>query len=283
MVARGTVEVCGLNLNASPHPEGVYIAALRGGSRLLVRARASDFAKISSPRKYERVDHLYTGRISIWTDIDITGRWIDLSKEEELSPDIKSLISIPQNARPNYRTFNYVCDDKRHHLWFETRNEFGDSLGPTTAKHVFAELLSQEHRGLDEPEITVTIIPEEGAVERILGMPRLKSLIIRVVRPNPDVSSPSARRRVLGVLEESHARQLELRFTKAPEAQKLTPTPYFREFAEVGNDTGFVRGEATDGDGGKVVLSTDGRPRRLRVDMDSGPSFVSRLLSVLHL
>ena len=40
MAIRGTVEVCGLSLNASPHPEGVYVSALREGARLLVgRAR----------------------------------------------------------------------------------------------------------------------------------------------------------------------------------------------------------------------------------------------------
>jgi hypothetical protein len=249
----------------------------------MVRARGSDFARISAPRKYERSDHLYLGRISVWTEIDIRGKWIDLSNDEELTPDIKRLISIPENARPNYRTFSYVFDESKHRLWFESRTDLDASLGPVTARRIFSELLSREHRGLDQPDIAVTIIPEDGTVRRILALPRLRSLIIRVTSQNADVSSPAARRRVQAQLDGYKAQELELHLKKKADAIRLTPTAGLTELAEVASDNGFVRGEATDGAGQKVVLSTDGRPKRILANVSAGGSFISRVLSVLRL
>jgi hypothetical protein len=283
MAADKTIEICGLNLAASPHPAGIYIDALRDASRFVVHARASDFAKISLPRRYERNENLFLGRISVWTDIDLKGKWIDISNNEELTPDLKKLISIPENARPNYRTFSYVFDLSKHQLWFESRTELDDRLGPVTARGIFSQLLSRERRGLDKPDIAITILPEDGTVRRILSLPRLRTLLIRVTSQNPDVSSPEARARVQKQLDDMKAQELEVQYKKRADAHRLTPTPEVRELAEVGSENGFVRGEATNDAGEKVVLSTDQRPKRILAKVSAGGSFVSRLLSVLFL
>ena len=53
--------------------------------------------------------------------------------EEELTERERAAIRIPPNAKPNYRTFNYAFDNDRHLLYFETRNEFDQRLGPSVA------------------------------------------------------------------------------------------------------------------------------------------------------
>lgn len=270
MAREKTIEICGLNLAANPHPTGVYLEALREASRYQVRARGHDFARITSPRRSNRSDDLYQGRISVWTDIDTKGKWIDTTNNDELDPDIKKKISIPENARPNYRAFEYVFQVSRHRLWFESRNELDDRLGPITARGVFSRLLSRELRGLNETDIAVTLIPEEGTVRRILHLPGLRRLIIRVTSQNPDGSSPEARRRVQRQLDDMKAQELEVQLKKKAGAVRLTPNADITELAEVGADNGFVRGEGTNGAGETVALSTDERPKKILANVSSG-------------
>jgi Domain of unknown function (DUF4747) len=143
------IEAYARNIAAHPHPEGIYLRLLRRASSFLARARAHDFAKITSPRLAR--DNLYTGRILVWTEIDIDGAWLDLAKEDELPAALKNTIAIPDNAKPNYRTFDYVFDDRQHRLYFEARTELGATRGATTAKRIFSSLLSQEIQGPDSP------------------------------------------------------------------------------------------------------------------------------------
>jgi hypothetical protein len=118
--------VCALNLNADPHPDGVYVSALKLAAKQAIRARGDDFLKITPPRKI-RDTAVHEGRILVWTEVDVKGRWLDVESEDELTD--KSDIKIPDNAKPNYRTFNYIFAEKNHRLFFESTNEFGDQLG----------------------------------------------------------------------------------------------------------------------------------------------------------
>jgi hypothetical protein len=142
-----------------------------------------------------------------------------------------------------------------HILYFESRNELRQTFGPTVAKRIFVTLLSQELQGPEAPEVEVTLVPEVGAVEKVLSLPRLRTLYIRVVRPNPDVSD-ATRRRVLGRLEEAHAQREEITLTKSAGAAALTPTEDMRQTAEVAAENGVVRGEGRDANGVKTELST---------------------------
>src|SRR5262249_18472533 len=145
----------------------------------------------------------YTGRILVWTEIDLRGRWLDLARGQELSEQEKAAIRIPPDAKPNFRTFNYAFDYDRHLLYFESRNEFDQRLGPSVAKRIFSQILDRELQGPDAPDVQVTIVPETGAVERILQIPGLRLLFIRVNQPNPDIDD-AARQRVWGHLDELH-------------------------------------------------------------------------------
>jgi hypothetical protein len=145
-----------LNIAADPHPEGTYVSVLRRASNFLVRARGNDFAKITAPVQDRRDGRYWTGRILIWTEIDLRGHWLDLSNEEEISEDLKQTINIPEQAKPNYRVFNYVLDNTRHLVYFESRNEFGQNFGSSVAKHIFSTLLSLELLGAEYPEVEVT-------------------------------------------------------------------------------------------------------------------------------
>jgi Domain of unknown function (DUF4747) len=123
--------------------------------------------KITSPRAVTGRSGIYTGRILIWTEIDLKRPWLDLANEDELDPALKKSISIPENARPNMRAFGYVFVEKPHRVYFEAKNEFGERLGPNVAKSIFSKITSQELLGFDSPEVEVTIVPDVDAVDRV--------------------------------------------------------------------------------------------------------------------
>lgn len=271
--------VCALNIAANPHPDGIYVRLLTAAASYLVRARASDYAKITSP--INASEHLYTGRILVWTEIDVNGEWLDLRNEDSLPDALKKQISIPDGAKPNYRTFNYVFNTRNHRLYFESRNEFGENLGPVTAKGIFDRLFSQELLSNGMPEVEVTIIPDERAVNAVLGLPGLRNLLIRVVRPNPDSLSSAAKRRVFDEMDAANAQLAEERYVKASQVPHLTPTERMREWAEVAAENGFVRGEGRMADGKKIEASTDKYPKRIYVAQSQGDTFIQRLLAAL--
>jgi Domain of unknown function (DUF4747) len=275
------LHVCALSISANPHPEGIYVSLLRRGADFIVHARGSDYAKITVPERDTRIGRYYTGRILIWTEIDLKGKWLDITKGEELSPEIKNTIQIPPTAKPNFRSFNYALDNERHLVYFENRNEFGQTLGPSVAKRIFTSVLSPELQGPDAPEIEVTIVPETDAVDKILKLPGLRTLYIKLVRPNPDISD-EARQRILGQLSQMHARREEITIYKTADAVALTPTSDIEEMAGVAADDGEVRGEGRDANGRKLEVSTTDFPQKLYVGMERGGTFLSRLLSTLR-
>lgn len=281
MARERTIEICALNLAANPHPPSIYLSILGRAARFLVKARGSDYAKITSPHAVRGRSGIYTGRILIWTEIDLKRPWLDIENEAELSPALKKSISIPENARPNMRAFGYAFVEKSHRVYFESKNEFGEHLGPNVAKSIFSKVTSQELLGFSSPEVEVTIVPDVDAVDRILTLPHLRTLFIRVTLPNPDTASPTARKRVHDRLKKAKARQLEEKYIKSSDAEKLEPTPEIQEMAEVASENGLVRGEGRDNDGKKLEVSTEEYPKRFFVGMGKSGSFLSRLLAAI--
>jgi hypothetical protein len=217
----------------------------------------------------------------IWTEIDIQGKWLDTTSEDTLSEALKAKISIPSEAKPNFRTFNYVFKVSNHRLYFESLNEFNEGLGPKTARSMFSRLLSRELLGEKFPDISVTILPNERAVEKVLTLPGLRSLTIRINTPNADASDPEARKRVLDEMRAAKARQRDEHWVKNSEAKTLLPTADIRERATVAAETGFVRGEGRDSNGKNLLAATDDYPQRFFVDNSVGESFFERLKTSL--
>ncbi|WP_224572303.1 DUF4747 family protein [Mesorhizobium sp. BR1-1-16] len=270
-----------MNIAANPHETGAYRGIFARAARIIVQARGVDYARITNPTQNERYRHILQGQILIWTEIDLEGPWIDLDKGQQIDPDLKKTISIPPNARPNFRAFDFVFNEKTHQLYFETRNDLDQTVGATVVHRIFAGLLSATVLGSDFPTVEVTLVPEKDAVEKILALPRLDTLFIRVVRPNPDGASPQAVKRINDKLDALHAQKLETRIQKAPEAARITLDAEYREQAEVGATNGVVKGEGRYADGTKAELSTRDQPKKIVVEMEKGDNFFARLLSTI--
>lgn len=270
-----------INISASPHPPGIYLKLFNVASKKIVKSRSNDAALITKPKHIK--DDYYSGRVLIWTEIDLNGPWLDIDSEDEISDILRNDIKIPQQAKPNYRSFDYLLDTSKHKFYVEIKNEINQSLGPTTIRNILSRLMQPDIQGKGIPDIEVTVIPDEKAVETILNLPGLRTLTIRVVRPNADETDTDARKRVLMRLQKAGAQIAEEKWTKSSSAERLEPDAITRETAKVAAEDGFVRGEGRRKDGRKVTAATDDTPRIRFVNREQGDSFYERISNTFNL
>ncbi len=272
------VELGLLNVVATPHPEGMYLKVLRWGAKGYAQARGSDHAKITKPKS--EGDGLYSGRILLWTEIDMDGKWLDIDRDDELSEEDYQKITIPAAAKPNFRPFWYIFDEKSHTMYFEMGNEFGQSLGFTSAHRAISRLLDSSGAKRNKIEVTVTIIPEEDAVQKIVDMPGLRKLFIRIRTPNPD-DFEDKKKEVLKELKENNAKQVDRTYTKVAGAERLTPTEEVKQLAEIGAENGYVTGESNV-DGRPNELSTKTFPKKVSLSLEEGAGVLARILGYVR-
>lgn len=269
----GYIEVSALNIAADPHPKGIYIAILTAAAGRVTSARGKDDAKITKP-KPTADGNFVEGRILVWTRISIDDPWVNLESDDTLSDRDKREINIPKKAKPNYRVFSYVFDIARHRFYFESRNEFGESFGPSTAQRVIEKLIA---RGKPSTSVSVTVVPQAGAVEAILKRKDLRILDIKLVLPNPDEVDRTTQRELYERLKKQRARSLEQKLHKQAGKPGIVPDEETRQLAVVAAQNGFVRAETGRGKTADHFSTTD-TPERKKVDKERGSTFFERLL-----
>lgn len=272
-----TITYAALNIAARPHPDGVYARILNRAARIQGPAHGSDVAKITRPTQ-SGIDGVAMGRILVWTDLDLKGRWIDIDNEEELSEEDRSEINIPAKARPNFRAFSYAFHVAKHRLYFETRNEFGETFGPKTGERLLKGVIAHFAGSNDFPDITVTLVPRKGEVERILKLEGLRRLEIDLMVPNPDHDDPEKRRRLYEKLEKMKAKNWNQTLVKAAGEKRLEPTEDIIDAAEVAAENGTVKGWGKE-NGRNVELSTSNSPRVEKAKLDDGENFAQRIMA----
>lgn len=280
MAKKSKITLGGFNIVASPHPEGVYDQMLKIAAGKEVELWGSDHARITEPKEQSRNPDLLHGLIHVWTTIDRAGRWYDRARVGEADEEELSKISLPNHLDPNYRTFNYVFIRSKHRLIFEVKNEFGESLGIGRADRLFKKLFSRETLGADFPEIVVTPIPEDDAVDRVLSIHKINKLIIHLERPNADDLDDEE---VLAELEAQGARSQEITLLRSSDASTIALNNRNRKLAEVAAENGYVSGRGKDAQGKPAYVSTKEHPKIVPVEIQEGETILARFFASIGL
>src|ERR1700678_1006218 len=156
------IEVGALNIVAAPHPPAVYRQIFSAIADKEVHVWGSDMAKITELREFDDKPGQLYGRVLVWAEIDINGKWLNKAKNIEATPEEKKVIAeaLPDDLEPNFHSFNCIFLEKRHLLIVEFRNELGQRFGPSRAEKMLKRLLD-EHLPPDAPDVDVTVIPED--------------------------------------------------------------------------------------------------------------------------
>ena len=207
----------------------------------------------------------FTGEIYRFVNIDPSNPWFNTRTQKAATEDDVEEVNIPEHLRPHLQRIPFAFNLKRHRLYFVARDR-GNSLGVSTAVTLFRKLFERFTADGTFPTINVTAIPEANSLEDIFAIAHLETLVIDLVRPNPD-DGEDDEARFLKKLERQNSRRI--RTTLLHESGKsLKPDSDTKSLAKVASANGKVVGIGKDAAGDKVEESTSDRPalHRDRVD-----------------
>ena len=284
MAKTRTIFLGALNIAATPHPPGTYERLIEAIRDHRVRAYGQEWAHVSTARSATEkgLPHVYWGQVFFYTELDQGGAWFDLLARLPASERAMGEIRIPENLRPNLRAMRYFFDVADHKLYFELKNERGERFTAKKVQRVFDRIFKELStiKGLPE-EVAVSIVPTHDAIEKVLAVPNLAKLVIRLERPNAD-DIGSATRRLMKRLQSQGAARQDVVLTKSKSANKLTPDHDTKELAEVAAENGFVQASGTTDDGLKAVAQTSDYPREYQVQLTESEDPLDALFAFIQ-
>lgn len=264
-----------VNVVATPHPEGVYLRLFKKAARKVVQYWGDYHAAIVSPSKIAGEEDFYSFQLLTWVEIDPGDPTINKSVLEKES--------FPREGRAfsnqfgvNGRVFYCVLDTKKHLLTVELKNDDGQTISAGRVEMIFRKLLSPKILGVDSELVDVTIIPQDDALEYVLGFARLDRVDILVKRPNSD-DITSATNRILADLTNQNAKSKEVSLTRAPATDGLELSEENETLAQVGAHNGRVDSKGLDEYGEKCERSTKEKPKIVKRIIEKGASYFGAL------
>ncbi|WP_294622759.1 DUF4747 family protein [uncultured Roseovarius sp.] len=253
------------NVVAQPHPENIYREIFQRSVGRGVKYWGDYYAAITPLSEIR--DNIFTGRLVIWMAVDPDSNVVNLKDfvEEPLSES--SDVVVPEDRGLNSRTFQFAFNTKDHRLFLELVNDERKTVSPRRAETAFQKALEDAAYEQCE-EFRVQIQPTSDSVERILSIPRLNSVEMRLYRPNPDSIDPEAQELLEEELEGQNAKEAVKTLKKAPSFKSLMLNTRNKLLARAAAYDGLVKGKGKSEDGKSVEASTKDYPYVITRDED---------------
>lgn len=283
MARKKSIVLASLNIAVSPHPPGTYPKFLRTIENIEVPAFGDERAMVVNVRKRTAIAdrEILSGHIFFYTELQLGGAWFDTIAKKPVDADIIGDIEIPENLRPNLKSSRFVFDVRTHRMYFERKNFAGDVFGPKKVKKVLENLTGTDRVMMEFPNVSITLIPRHDSISRVLSVPNLKRVVIRVERPNADdISTETAR--LMQMLEGMKAKKLESTLVKAAGAQRLDLNDDFITMAKVSSENGYTHAFGETNAGMKVERKTSNYPAMHHIEMDEGDDAFGRIFEFLR-
>jgi hypothetical protein len=218
---------------------------------------------------------VYAGVIAKFMVIDQTLDWYNVNTFEEASAGEIQNINVPDHLKPNLSTFRYIFLPSTHKLIFESKSG-NKILNPNALAKVLTVLVSSPDIDAEYGRIDVNTIKDERALEKILRMPMLQKLRIKVDRPNDD-DIGSFDEDFMRELDRQNVQRVEYDYT-AERGESIKPDEQVLKIAELANRYGHVDAVGKDSNGAKLVESTKEHPKRVAYIMDPKIEDVGQVL-----
>jgi len=263
-----------VNVVASPHPSGIYPAALRRIANDPIRYYGNSFAALRAPQQNADDPLLHEGILTVWTEVDTTEPSIDKATLEQIALD-NDLIEIFRKRGFNNRSFYYILEESKHIIVIELLNDQGKTLSPKQAGNIFSLLFSKLNETGQAFETTV--IPEDDALDIVLGLARLDKVRIVIKRPNPGDHLDTDAAEVLREMEEQNINKDERVFTRQSGTEGIHLNDWNHTRAAVAATDGFVESAGRNGEGKPEKRSTKEYPKIVRRTLAIGTGFLLAL------
>ncbi|MCW4116879.1 DUF4747 family protein [Aurantimonas sp. MSK8Z-1] len=255
MPRAAVVEASAINVTLPDANETKYRKLIEDAyrSRTPVPVRGREIMMLTSILKPAPGTEIYKGTFARFTEIDPALPWFDLGRLDKAEADDLNKIVIPENLRPNFSSFFFRFDTKKHVFSFEARGPDGRVSAQQVEKfirYLFSRI---------EPSTSVNLISDRKSVESIFSISSLKHLLISVELPNPDINE-ELERKIKERLRAQNVRRLVETFDALPQAT-IKPDEETRQLAAVATANGYVEGKGSE-DGKPISLSTKSFPMK---------------------
>lgn len=285
MARKRIMRIGGVNIKTHPHSEDNYkklfIDAFSSGRGMKIRG--STWGMIGSLQ--EDVDDgkvILYGTIYKFLNIDPKEPWLNTETKEPVMDENGQIVQpVSENLKPHLKEIYYVFYPKGHRMFFES-----DILSPSMAKQLMDALLGQEKIRKKYGYVDIEIETSSEIIEKILAIPILSKLEIRISKPNPgDVLDEDDEAKVFKRFEKVKARKLNEQWT-GEKKDGLDPDEDIKTLMRVASSNGQVNAEGYGGDDQKVTESTQDHPRIFKdkydPDVQLGQSFFKHLASRMY-
>lgn len=283
MARKQSILLASLNIVVSPHPPGTYAKFLHAVEGIEVPAFGDERAIILNVRKRSAIParEMLSGHIFFYTELQLGGAWFDIVAKKPVEANEIMDIEIPENLRPNLKASRFVFDVKTHRMYFERKNLRGDVFAPSKVKKVLENLSGTDKVMLEFPDVSITLVPKHDSITKVLSVPNLKRVVIRLERPNADdISTETAR--LMEMLERMKAKKLETTLVKAAGAKKLELNDEYITMAKVSSVNGFTHAIGETNAGIKVERKTSDYPAVHHIEVDEGDDSFSKIFEFLR-
>lgn len=244
----------------APHRPERYIELFRQAGELdkVVKLKGDWVGKLGIMRDDKDTDGsaIVRGEFYKYIELDSTRDWFNVLKGKPADERELDQISIPEHLKPHFQYVPFVFFSKGHRLVLITRDKedvISAAQAVTILRGIFA---SSELVGIFG-KIDLIVEPSRDTLDKILGMPRLRTLEIVVTPPNPD-DFEEFERDLFEDMASQRASSYQLTLQEE-EGEGLAPSNKVRKLAQVAQSNGKVSG--VGGPRGKTLrLSTTDHP-----------------------
>lgn len=242
------VEFAVLNITADPHnDEKVYERLLAKVAHRPVQFWGDHFAAITTPELFE--PGLFLGTIHVWMELNPEKPAIDKDTLREVRVQ-DTAISVPSNLGLNGEHFFYILRKRDHKIFYESKSDTGHHLAPARFKKIL-DILFAPINIAGQTSISITVVPDEDGLAKVLSIPRITSLDIVITAPNAD-GNEKHHQRVMKRLTDAGAKCQEIRWQAKSRKKGLKLDEETLRDAEVAAENGVVTAEGYDLRGRKL-------------------------------
>ncbi len=260
MARRLKLEVGAINIRLHPHSEDLYRNLFQRlfELRRVANIRGDRSGLITSLGR-SRTDSAYiNGVITTFLEFDSDGKWFNTDTLEEASTNELRQINIPENLRPNSRSYLFRFDVENHEMIFEHYAN-GHRFSHSSALSFIKDLVADERISSEFGDVKATIVQSRGSIDRIFSISRITDIEIYIEKPNADLWGADFEEQAEEHLDDKNARSMTVSY-KAEQGLGISRDEDLGRLirASIRNGRTVAKGY---GDSGHEVVTTDRFPK----------------------
>ena len=264
MARARTIEIRQINIAMhAPHSPQGYVTLFQKAfdtKRVMKRGKADGYLLGALYDIKDAIEkNELRGEIYRFTNIDHSAPWFNTQTGKPAEELETEQISIPNHLLPNLDRIPFIFRPKEHRFWYVGRDKKA-VLGPSVAENLLQQVLDEAAREHGLPQVEVTVVPDEAAVDEVLRLHRITKLILEFKRPNAD-DAGDLEQEIMRRMEQRNVDRLHEEMTsKAPKG--IITDAELKARAQAAAHNGFVQSQGYDAAGVSAIESTKAKPAR---------------------